>query len=473
MSGASWFYRWPLADFLTAAFGYAGERQAAYATPPFPAPTPREHRRSRPPGPASMLSSPVTSSAGGAWETARNEHPVTKDGNNARKKAARELAAAEHITYTEALRRVDQRAARTPPAGEQSVVMAGEGRVTAQVTRPVATLTTDVVLIGHTGVAGFVAFHPDGHTLVSSGDVTARLWDLATRQATTVLTCETRVISAALSPDGHTLAVACQNVEAAVASRFDPDIEALWSVTLWAIATGQITTFTGSAGRVLSVAFSPDGGTLATSEIQPPELIHDSAGHPRVLPSPEAGSSSTIRLWDLATGEATTVSSLQGRSQGRALAFHPSGHILAHSPGIDGTILLRHLDTGQTTTLAGHASSIQAAAFSPDGRTLATASDDATIRLWDPATGQLTITLTPHGGYVVAVAFSPDGRTLASASTDRTVRLWDPATGQHTATLFGHTDFVTSMAFSPGGHTLATASRDGTVRLWTLANPPR
>src|SRR6266851_5663471 len=67
-----------------------------------------------------------------------------------------------------------------------------------------------------------------------------------------------------------------------------------------------------------------------------------------------------------------------------------------------------------------------------------------------------------------AVAFSPDGRILATASLDNTVRLWDPATGQATATLFGHADFVTAVAFSPDGHTLASGSRDKTVRLWTL-----
>jgi len=372
---------------------------------------------------------------------------VTKDGSNARKKAARELAAAQQITYTEALRRVGQRAARTPSADQESMAAARAGRVPPRVTQPVATLTTDVVLIGHTGPVSFVAFSPDGRTLVSGGDVTARLWDLATMQTTTVLTSETYVISAALSPDGRTLAVACED----------------GSVTLWAIATGQITALTGSDGHHRLVAFSPDGRTLASSETQPPDLTRD-----RV----EDGSTTTVRLWDLATGQATTVSSLEGRYLGKALAFHPSGRTLVSSPGIDGTIPLLDLATGRITTLAGHAYGIEAAAFSPDGHTLATASDDSTVRLWDLATGQTTATLNPRGGYEVSVTFSPDGRVLASASIDRTVRLWDPATGQPTATLFGHTEFVTSAAFSPDSHTLATGSRDGTVRLWTPGEPP-
>ena len=364
---------------------------------------------------------------------------MTKDGSNARKKAARELAAAEQTTYTEALRRIDQRSARTSPSGEQSSAAAGASRLTTRVGPPVATLTADVVLLGHTSVDS-VSFHPDGRTLASGGEVTARLWDLATRQTTTVLTSETGVSAVTFSPDGGTLAVASWHPNG--------------TVTLWDIATGQLTTLAPSNGRVQSVAFSPDGGILASSETEPAQRG-----------APGEGSITTVRLWDPATGQPTAVSSRERTYGGKVLAFHPSGHTLASSPGMDGTIQLLDVVSGRATTLACHGA-IEAAAFSPDGRTLATGSTDGTIRLRDPATGQTAATLT-HGGYVVSVTFSPDGRTLASSSTDHTVRLWDPVTGQATATLFGHTEIVWSVAFSPDGHTLATGSKDGTVRLWT------
>jgi WD40 repeat protein len=154
--------------------------------------------------------------------------------------------------------RVDQRAARTSPAGEESIAATGAGRVTTRVTPPVTTLTTDVVLIGHTGPVNSVAFHPNGRTL-ASGDVTARPWDLATRQTTTVLTSETGVKSVAFSPDGRTLASASTDR----------------TVRLWDPATGQPTAaLFGHTEFVRSAAFSPDGHTLGT-----------------------AGMDGTVRLW--------------------------------------------------------------------------------------------------------------------------------------------------------------------------------
>ncbi len=138
---------------------------------------------------------------------------------------------------------------------------------------------------------------------------------------------------------------------------------------------------------------------------------------------------------------------------------------------------LAQLTHRTTSVLRGHAGAVTAVAVSPDGALLATASEDATVRLWDPATGQPHgAPLTGHDGAVWSVAFSPDGTLLASAGSDRTVRLWETATGQPRGEpLEGHSGAVRSVAFSPDGALLvtagdlATAGDDGTVRLWETA----
>jgi WD40 repeat protein len=122
--------------------------------------------------------------------------------------------------------------------------------------------------------------------------------------------------------------------------------------------------------------------------------------------------------------------------------------------------------TDEVLTLSGHEHSVTAIAFSPNGKTLASASWDQTARLWDVATGKLLGTLKGHNKPVLSLAFSPDGKTLATGSLDFTIVLWSPSTGAQHKVLNGHKKQVNSLAFSPDGNLLASASHDSTVRLW-------
>ncbi|MDZ8228017.1 MAG: ribosome assembly protein 4, partial [Nostoc sp. ChiVER01] len=103
-----------------------------------------------------------------------------------------------------------------------------------------------------------------------------------------------------------------------------------------------------------------------------------------------------------------------------------------------------------------------------DGKTLASGSDDRTIKLWDISTGKAIKTLTGHSSWVYSVVFSPDGKTLASGSGDKTIKLWDVSTGKAIKTLTGHSSGVYSVVFSPDGKTLASGSDDKTMILWDL-----
>ena len=103
--------------------------------------------------------------------------------------------------------------------------------------------------------------------------------------------------------------------------------------------------------------------------------------------------------------------------------------------------------------------------YSPDGTRLAVASSIG-VWLYDTETHQELALLTGHTAGVTGVSFSPDGSTLASGSEDNTIRLWDTNTGKHRATLAGHWSAVTSVAFNLEGSTLASGSEDDTIRLW-------
>ncbi|HEY3035235.1 MAG TPA: hypothetical protein VGJ54_11340, partial [Streptosporangiaceae bacterium] len=237
-----------------------------------------------------------------------------------------------------------------------------------------------------------------------------------------------KVVVVAFSPDGRTLAGGGTN----------------GAVRLWDMPGGQVrATITGHIAGVSSVAFSRDGRTLAAG-----------------------GEDGTIRLWQMPGGQPRAQ--LRGHKKYvGVVVFSPDGRTLA-SGGADGTVRLWDVAGARPrATFTTNADPFYSVVFSPDGRTLASGSADSKVRLWEVASGRTRATLPGHTGAVYAVAFSPDGRTVATAGDDRTVRLWEMPSGKPRAVLIAHTDDVRAVAFSPDGRTLATASQSGTG-LWDM-----
>ena len=299
-------------------------------------------------------------------------------------------------------------------------------------------------LTGHSGTLSGVntlAISPDSHTLASgSDDKNIKLWDLNTKKVLASLSGHSQAVkSVAFSPDGKILASASDDK----------------TIKLWQVETlEEICTLLGHAHAVKSVAFSPDGQILVSGSWD-----------------------KTIKLWDIYTGkEICTITGHQ--LQVNSVAFSPQGQLLA-SASYDRTIRLWQIEGSQReiqnrprysllSTLSGHAWAVLTVAFSPDGKILATGSDDNTIKLWEVNTGQLICTLVGHSWSVVAVAFTADGETLLSASCDKTVKLWRVSTAEEIVTLSGHIDSVSAVAVSKVTQLIASGSRDKTIKLWQL-----
>jgi WD40 repeat protein len=147
------------------------------------------------------------------------------------------------------------------------------------------------------------------------------------------------------------------------------------------------------------------------------------------------------------------------------VSFSPDGKTIA-TASLDNTARLWDLQGNLRREFKGHKDYVYTVSFSPDGKTIATASLDKTARLWD-LQGNLLQEFKGHQGAVWGVSFSPDGKTIATASLDNTARLWD-LQGNLLQEFKGHKGVVTSVSFSPDGKTIATGSGDKTARLWDL-----
>ncbi|KAB8210423.1 WD40-repeat-containing domain protein [Aspergillus parasiticus] len=322
----------------------------------------------------------------------------------------------------------------------------------------------------HDDFVRVVRFSPNNEFVVSgSGDRTVRLWDAATGKPRETFSAG-RISSLAFSPDGRLATAVGQDLQ-------------LWDKTM----DSPIQTFEGHAREISGVTFSPNGELVVSCSADGTVRVWDTnlvAAHKalqrhsyevaatRISPDGRLlGSGSTdykLQLWDIATGMPLQVlDDYSGKSN--TLAFSPDSSLMAFRPKSDSAIIrLWNTVTGELCrTLGDHSSAVDRVIFSPDCQRLASIDEDWTITLWDIKSGERLYSLD-GGRSWVCIAFSPSGTKLASSSGNL-LQVWDTTTGTLQQELKGHKNKITAVAFSPDESFIATGSIDAKVRIWDLA----
>jgi RNA polymerase sigma factor (sigma-70 family) len=303
---------------------------------------------------------------------------------------------------------------------------------------------------GHDAPVHAVAFSPDGKFLVTGGENRRiNVWDAVSgRHLRAIAGMSAKDVS--FSPDGKRLAAAWIN-----------DANA----RVWDLATGEelLKVSHDASKGVQAIAFTPDGKKLVS------------------LDRPGAqGAGARVNLWDAATGKRMSQM-MTPNVFPHCLALAPDGKLAAVGDQGQPPVRLCDLERGkELTPIPSNQSVVVSAAFSPDGRILATGGGDLTVCLWETASRSLIATLRGHDRTVAAIVFSPDGRLLASADGEpmtpqwkanpsQKIHLWDIVTGKELLQLDGHGSNVTSLAFSPDGKRLVSGLANGTVLIWDMA----
>lgn len=275
--------------------------------------------------------------------------------------------------------------------------------------------------------------------------------------------------SVAFSPDGKSLASASQS----------------GAIKIWDPATGLLKLSVGdrqgdrlgswsetsrsSYGPASSTSRSSDGPAVAGDPRRIYHSVNDSQLFRSVsatneLPGTEIRShADVVPPFSASAGVGHHLN--MGAVAATSVAFSPNENLLA-SADCAGCIKVWHSTSLHTALLMQHSTEINGLTFSRDGIQLASAGKDGSISIWQAKSGQRMLVIQGHSGWMKSVAFSPDGFSLASACSDGSIKLWDATNGYDMRTFMGHTGMATSVVFSPDGERLASASNDQTVKVW-------